>query len=260
MRQGDPLSPFLFLLVMEALSACFKKAIEIGAVEGIRFPNDGPLLSHLLFADDALVVGEWNRKSILNVVRIPHCFHLCSGLKINLSKSSIIGIGVDGSEVDSMALAFGCKAEKLPFKYLGLPVGANMNRISNWRAIVSLPGDSGVFSVNSAYELLVAKEVPPSSFSWEWCKWIPIKCNVFAWRATLERLPTKVELCKRNVQVEGLGCPMCEEGDEMAAHLFTACSFAMSIWTKISSWCKVPFLMAFSFKDKMFWVLISIAD
>ncbi|XP_022003938.1 uncharacterized protein LOC110901415 [Helianthus annuus] len=65
----------------------------------------------------------------------------------------------------------------------------------------------------------------------------------------MERLPTRVELCKCNIPVPDVGCPMCESGDESAVHLFTACSFATSVWLKVSTWCKVPFLVAFSFKD-----------
>ncbi|MFS7991078.1 putative RNA-directed DNA polymerase [Helianthus anomalus] len=138
MRQGDPLSPFLFLLVMEALSACFSKADELGLVEGVRLPNSGPVLSHLLFADDALVIGEWSKANIFNVVRILRCFRICSGLHINLDKSSIIGIGIPDSDLHSMALDIGCKVDQFPLKYLGLPVGANMNRISNWSPVIGM--------------------------------------------------------------------------------------------------------------------------
>ncbi|KAJ0578963.1 putative RNA-directed DNA polymerase [Helianthus annuus] len=136
MRQGDPLSPFLFLIVMEALSCCFNKAVDIGSFKGIRLPNNGPILSHLLFADDALIIGEWSVDSISNVIRILRGFHICSGLRINLHKSSIMGVGVPDSELDSMASTVGCKAESLPVKYLGIPVGANMDRLSNWRAVI----------------------------------------------------------------------------------------------------------------------------
>ncbi|KAJ0450527.1 putative RNA-directed DNA polymerase [Helianthus annuus] len=500
MRQGDPLSPFLFLLVMEALTACLSKAEDLGLVKGIDLPNEGPKVSHLFFADDALIVGDWSRGSIFNVVRILRCFRICSGLSINLVKSSLIGIGISDSEVVSLSSEIGCKAEQFPFKYLGLPVGANMNRISNWSSVIDmfearlslwkaallsiggrvtliksvlqslpiyffslfkvpvgvinqleaimrkflwggsradrktcwvswdcvtepissgglgirklglvnsallfkwawrykaegnslwakvvsaihshsrsweflpvnsslggvwgnivkvvnkpivgsqrfrqfmlgeigdgrkvafwldpwlkkdplrfcfpnlfdleieknccvrdrlfspfsnpsaawrwkkppddsivlaewaalccclrdvtlsdardkwkwLPDDSFSFSVSSAYELLRSKEVSSSMLVWEWCRWVPIKCNVFAWRAVRERLPTKVELSKRNIQVGAVSCPLCESGDETALHLFTACGFATAVWAKVCLWCKVPFLVAFSFKD-----------
>ncbi|MFS7950995.1 putative RNA-directed DNA polymerase [Helianthus anomalus] len=138
MRQGDPISPFLFLVVMEALSCLINKAVEVGMFSGIRLPEGGPLLSHLFFADDALVIGEWHEENVINMVRLLRCFHVCSGLKINLEKSGLFGVGVEASEVGQMAGVVGCRAESFPFKYLGLKVGANMNRVSNWRPIFDI--------------------------------------------------------------------------------------------------------------------------
>ncbi|XP_022031847.1 uncharacterized protein LOC110932904 [Helianthus annuus] len=135
MRQGDPISPFLFVAVMEALSCLIDKAMELGIFFGIKLPNDGPVLSHLFFADDALIIGEWNESNAFNIVRILRCFHVCSRLRINLGKSNIYGIGVDLASVGNLAEVVGCKPDSLPFKYLGLKVGANMNRVNNWRPV-----------------------------------------------------------------------------------------------------------------------------
>ncbi|XP_022004133.1 uncharacterized protein LOC110901631 [Helianthus annuus] len=78
------------------------------------------------------MVGEWFKLEVSNVVRILRVFHVCSGLKINLDKSNIYGIGVGWDEIGDMAKEVGCNPDTTPFKYLGLKVGANMNRISNW--------------------------------------------------------------------------------------------------------------------------------
>ncbi|KAJ0938354.1 putative RNA-directed DNA polymerase [Helianthus annuus] len=131
MRQGDPLSPFLFVVAMEALSCLLNKAREVGVVSGISLPNDGPHLSHLFFADDALILGKWDASNALNIVRVLRCFYACSGLRINLGKSNLYGIGVSDSELGAMADVVGCTPDSLPFRYLGLKVGANMNRLSN---------------------------------------------------------------------------------------------------------------------------------
>ncbi|XP_076952725.1 putative mitochondrial protein AtMg01250 [Bidens hawaiensis] len=56
-RQGDPSSPFLFLFVMEALSGLFWKVACTGAFDKIRFPNGELVINHLLFADDAMLLG-----------------------------------------------------------------------------------------------------------------------------------------------------------------------------------------------------------
>ncbi|KAI3794371.1 hypothetical protein L1987_37001 [Smallanthus sonchifolius] len=138
MRQGDPLSPFLFLTVMEALSCMIEKAYGAGVIKGIRLPNKGPVVSHLLYADDAVILGEWEKEEVLNVVRILRCFHLCSGLKINIAKSNLYGIGVDLADTEALARMVGCKPDAPPFKYLGLMVGANMNRINNWKPVYDI--------------------------------------------------------------------------------------------------------------------------
>ncbi|XP_021986183.1 uncharacterized protein LOC110882483 [Helianthus annuus] len=138
MRQGDPIFPFLFVIVMEALYSMLDRACEVKIMEGVRLPKDGPLVSHLFYADDAPIIEEWCKENVVNVVRILRCFHVCSGLKINLGKSNIYGIGVDSIEVEDMSVVVGCKSDTLPFEYLGLTVGANMNWIVNWRPVYDI--------------------------------------------------------------------------------------------------------------------------
>ncbi|GJX81978.1 hypothetical protein Tco_0331459 [Tanacetum coccineum] len=65
-----------------------------------------------------------------------HVFYLASGLKINIHKSNIYGIGVSNKEVSIMASSTGCALGSLPFTYLGLPIGSNMNLISNWQPLI----------------------------------------------------------------------------------------------------------------------------
>ncbi|XP_022014076.1 uncharacterized protein LOC110913564 [Helianthus annuus] len=72
------------------------------------------------------------------VARILHVFHACSGLRINLRKSNLFGVGVEDVELASMAEIVGCVKGGFPFKYLGIPLGANMNRVSNWDPIISI--------------------------------------------------------------------------------------------------------------------------
>ncbi|KAJ0436408.1 putative RNA-directed DNA polymerase [Helianthus annuus] len=138
MRQGDPISPFLFVIVMEALSCMINRACGLGILKGVSLPNGGPMVSHLFYADDAVIMGEWSRENVLNVVRILRCFHICSGLNINLGKSNLFGVGTQHVEVEEMAELVGCRADIFPFKFLGLSVGANMDRISSWRPVYDI--------------------------------------------------------------------------------------------------------------------------
>ncbi|KAJ0755575.1 putative RNA-directed DNA polymerase [Helianthus annuus] len=138
LRQGDPLSPFLFLLAMEALTGIMKKAMSIGLYQGIKCTSNGPLLSHILYADDVIFLGEWSIENSSNLRRLLRCFYMASGLKVNLAKCSVFGVGVNQQDVDNMANLLGCKSGNLPFKHLGLVVGANMNLTKNWKPVIDI--------------------------------------------------------------------------------------------------------------------------
>ncbi|MFS7926579.1 putative RNA-directed DNA polymerase [Helianthus anomalus] len=138
LRQGDPLSPFLFVIVMEALTGIMAKAVSVGLFEGINIPYDGPAISHLIYADDVMFLGGWNQSNINNLRRLLRCFYLASGLKVNIRKCSIYGIGVSDQEVQNMANFLSCKQGSFPFKHLVLMVGANMNLVRNWKSVVEV--------------------------------------------------------------------------------------------------------------------------
>ncbi|KAJ9542203.1 hypothetical protein OSB04_028709 [Centaurea solstitialis] len=59
-RQGDPLSQYLFIIATEGLVVALKEASDIGLLPGIKLPNNGPTIASLYFADDALFLGNWN--------------------------------------------------------------------------------------------------------------------------------------------------------------------------------------------------------
>ena len=87
---------------------------------GLSLPKNGPSISHLQYAEDTLFVGEWSEDNALNLLRILRCFHLSSGLKVNLSKTTLTGIGVPSQEVSRVASLLNCATANLPFHYLGL--------------------------------------------------------------------------------------------------------------------------------------------
>ncbi|GKA39100.1 RNA-directed DNA polymerase, eukaryota [Tanacetum coccineum] len=138
LRQGDPLSPFLFILVMESLHVSFQRLIDRGMFTPITVGDNNQVpISHLFYADDAMFIGKWTCENVNALMLMLHCFFLASGLKINVQKSSISSIRVRPSNVRNMAAIFGCTATTLPFTYLGVNVGANMKRISSWDVVVN---------------------------------------------------------------------------------------------------------------------------
>ncbi|GJT70843.1 RNA-directed DNA polymerase, eukaryota, reverse transcriptase zinc-binding domain protein [Tanacetum coccineum] len=130
-RQGDLLSPFLFILAIEGLHTLICKALDSGIFTGAYIVNDKLRISHLIYADDVIFFGEWSRTNAHNLLCILRCFFLVSGLKINVHKSNILGICVSNEETSGMANVIGCRAPKLPLKYLDVPVGCNMSRCAN---------------------------------------------------------------------------------------------------------------------------------
>ncbi|XP_021971697.1 uncharacterized protein LOC110866858 [Helianthus annuus] len=121
---------------MEALHVATVTTNAQGLFKGCKLPNNGPTISHLLYADDVLFVGEWPDSNIHNLARILRCFNLASGLKVNFNKSQLFGIGLNCDLVEQKASILQCKMGVLPFTYLGLPVGLNMGLVKNWKPII----------------------------------------------------------------------------------------------------------------------------
>ena len=134
LRQGDPLSPYLFVLGMKAFSLLVDRAAEGGFISGYKFKgrNDTERqITHLLFADDALIFCKDMEDQMAYLSWILAWFEALSGLRINLDKSSLIPVGrVENEEI--LAIELGCKIGYLPTEYLGLPLGAKRKASSVW--------------------------------------------------------------------------------------------------------------------------------
>ncbi|GJZ61273.1 RNA-directed DNA polymerase, eukaryota, reverse transcriptase zinc-binding domain protein [Tanacetum coccineum] len=86
-------------------------------------------LSHLFYADDVIFVGKWNSSNLSTIVNVLKWFYLASGLKINLNKSKLMGVGNSHDVVASAAKSIGCSILHTPFNYLGVKVGGIMSRL-----------------------------------------------------------------------------------------------------------------------------------
>ncbi|GJU95918.1 RNA-directed DNA polymerase, eukaryota [Tanacetum coccineum] len=136
LRQRDPLSLFLFILVMEGLHNAFADDVGNGLISGININNSSINISNLFFVDDVIITTGWNARDLENIIRVLHVFYLASRLKINIHKSNIYSIGVNEDEVYNMASNAGCIAINIPFNYLGLPIGSNMKSIASWKMLI----------------------------------------------------------------------------------------------------------------------------
>nr|GEV75932.1 RNA-directed DNA polymerase, eukaryota [Tanacetum cinerariifolium] len=250
-----------------------------------------------------------------------------SGLKINVTKSSLYGVGVRCSDVQMMADMFGCLANNLPFTYLGVKVGANMDRINAWHepiqsvnsiwtsihksisnlkskgvdlmefckkvirngnnssfwhekwignecfkvtfnrrprggveecqwnelshmlsSIVLSPASdcwawsldgNGIFSVKSAREKIDKHFLINSTSSTGWSKLLLIKLNVLVWHMFLDKLPTRTNLSNRSMDIPYVLCPVCESEAESHNHLFFGCLLALDLFSLMGRWWNI---------------------
>ncbi|CAL1398314.1 unnamed protein product [Linum trigynum] len=122
LRQGDPLSPYLFLLCAEGLSALIKKAEKEGQLNGIQIRKKAPTISHLLFADDSLVFGRAVLSECDTLKGILKCYEEESGQLINYNKSEIsFSTNVKTSRRLEIGGTLKIKEVTKHPKYLGLP-------------------------------------------------------------------------------------------------------------------------------------------
>ncbi|GJV71286.1 RNA-directed DNA polymerase, eukaryota [Tanacetum coccineum] len=136
LKQGDPLSPFLFILIMESLHLSFNNVVNVGLYNGIQI-DESLNLSYLFYADDVIFVGKWNSSNLSTIVNVLKWFYLASGLKINLNKSKLMGIGISHDVVASAAKSIGCSIIHTPFNYLGVKIDGIMSRLSSWDEVIA---------------------------------------------------------------------------------------------------------------------------
>ncbi|CAA7058283.1 unnamed protein product [Microthlaspi erraticum] len=116
LRQGDPLSPILFVMVMNVLSQMLNRAAKEGTFS--YHPGCEELqLTHLCFADDLLIFLEGSERSLRGVLSVISDFERISGLGINIQKTSMFCQGLDDASLANIQDRFSLRASSLPISW-----------------------------------------------------------------------------------------------------------------------------------------------
>ena len=121
-RQGDPLSPLLFVLAADFLQAILNNARRNKHLSlPLPLPHDEDF-SILQYADDTLIFMKGDVTELNNLEELLHTFAKSTGLKVKFDKSMIVPINIGKDRFDELTTTFGCTKGSLPFTYLGLPL------------------------------------------------------------------------------------------------------------------------------------------
>jgi hypothetical protein len=88
--QGDPLSPYIFLLIADGLSVLLKNVEQMGGLEGVKVCRKAPSISHLLFADDNLLFFRATTDQALQIKQVLTTFERCTGQLLSPGKCSML--------------------------------------------------------------------------------------------------------------------------------------------------------------------------
>ncbi|XP_057444506.1 uncharacterized protein LOC130736733 [Lotus japonicus] len=201
LRQGDPLAPFLFLIVAEGLNGLFHNVVQMGKFQGFTLGENAEFtISMLQFADDMLFIRDATIQNVTTMKCVLRCFELISGLKVNFHKSIL--------------------------------VGARSNSLAMWEPIV--------IKLRGRLSAQNLEETDPV-FKLVWTTPVPSNIRAFIWCLLRDRLQTRDNICKRLVIVSGDEslCPLCGQEEEFTNHLFYQCNAIYPIWYRCAEWLGV---------------------
>ncbi|KAI0531357.1 hypothetical protein KFK09_000910 [Dendrobium nobile] len=134
LRQGCPLSPLLFCIVMDGLSNILTNNSDSFSFKGIKCKDY--YINHLMYADDLLVIGDATRENAVQLNRCLHHFGALSGLHINVNKSAII-FSMSSNENQNFCDDIGIHNVNNYFTYLGLPIAPKRLKSTHFQPLLS---------------------------------------------------------------------------------------------------------------------------
>jgi len=197
LRQGDPLSPMLFILVMDVLNSLIEKASSEGLLQPLSTRNIHHRVS--LYADDVVLFLRPVAADLQMVNALLHLFGTATGLRTNIQKCSISPIHCSDDVLAEVMDHFPCEIQNFPCKYLGLPLSLKKltraqlqpliekvaGRLPGWKADLMSRAGRATYVQSVLTSILIyyaiALDLPP------WClKAVEKFCRNFLWRGRKE--------------------------------------------------------------------------
>lgn len=136
LRQGDPISPYLFTIVMEGLSIILKRCIEEEANFAYHQGCEDLKLTHLCFADDLFIFSRGDLVSVEVIKRALQAFSMKSGLSPSLEKSEVFFGNVSGDVKNAILTCLPYRTGVFPIRYLGVPLSPVRLQVRDFNPLV----------------------------------------------------------------------------------------------------------------------------
>ena len=135
--QGDPLSPFLFIIMAEGLGGSLTKARRQNQLKGIKPAHQGPIVMHQQFVDDTMLMGTPTMQEARTINQVLKTFSEASGMEINLTKSKKKIFNTSIPVQRNLSRILQIQKTSLPTKYLGIPISEYAYKYANWEALLN---------------------------------------------------------------------------------------------------------------------------
>ncbi|XP_024160415.1 uncharacterized protein LOC112167601 [Rosa chinensis] len=200
LRQGDRLSPYLFLIGTEGFSALLHQRMITGSLPGIKVCSDAPLVNYLLFGDNSMLYAQASVESCTVIQEVLEIYGKVFGQVVNFAKSSVVfskNVHIDLQNYISSLL--GVEVVESHAKYLGLPTYVGRKKTSTFQYIKErlskkLTTWQGKLLSGAGKDILirvVAQALPTYAMSVfqltkSYCDDLEQQCARFWWGSTLD--------------------------------------------------------------------------
>ena len=198
LRQGDPLSPYFFIICAEGLSSLIRNHERARLIHGVKVARKAPAVSHLFFADDRFLFFKAHHNEARIMKSLLAVYGVASGQKVNLNKSSIsFSANMGEDSIRQMCGILEVPATDNHGTYLGLPsqIGRKNSVVFNFikkKVWQRLQGWSQKFLSRARKEIMlktVAQVIPNYAMNiyllpLDLCKELEIMMNSYWWGST----------------------------------------------------------------------------